>query len=119
MRFQTCSTRRGNRLPTTPSANTANSIGDDPSLIGFRLHDSPTWDVLKTRGLRGTDWVSEIAPSRFRPCPPGKRRYVEFLKERHGNDLAKATGYYGIQADSWEALPALPFTGVQIWANRR
>ena len=29
-------------------------------LIGYLWTDTPTWDVIKTRGLRGTDWVSQI-----------------------------------------------------------
>ena len=37
-------------------------------LIGYLWTDTPTWDVIKTRGLRGTDWVSEIRKQ------PGKRR---------------------------------------------
>jgi hypothetical protein len=33
---------------------------DDPMLVGWFWMDTPTWDVLRTRALRGTEWVSAV-----------------------------------------------------------
>ncbi len=80
-----CERHRGNRL-----------------LIGYLWTDTPTWDVIKTRGLRGTDWVSEIR--KLQANSPGRIRYAEFLESRYRGRLADLNSIYGLDLSSLAAL---------------
>ena len=53
-------------------------LRDDSFVIGYFWTDTPTWDLIKTRALRGTDWVSAL-----RALPPGsagRQTYATFLE---------------------------------------
>ena len=81
-------------------------------LIGYLWTDTPTWDVIKTRGLRGTDWVSEIR--RLSADSPGRRRYVEFLTSRYKDRLAELKSIYGLDLPSFAALDEADLSSVAI-----
>ena len=90
-----CEQHRGNRL-----------------LIGYLWTDTPTWDVIKTRGLRGTDWVSEI---RTLPADaPGRRRYAEYLRSIYRNRLRELNANYGLELKSLEELKDAELSSVAI-----
>ena len=81
-------------------------------LIGYFWTDTPTWDLVKTRGLRGTDWVSEI-----RQLPvgaPGRIRYTEFLAERYEGRLDDLNEVYGLQLDGLDQLATTNLTRIAI-----
>lgn len=83
---------------------------DDPLLIAYCWTDTPCWDLVRTRALRGTDWVSEV---RNLPSDaPGKRRYVAFLRERYQNDAQRLGKAYGLSLPSFDELPASDFRGL-------
>ena len=90
-----CQRHRGNRL-----------------LIGYLWTDTPTWDVIRTRGLRGTDWVSEIR--KLPSDAPGRRRYVQFLNSRYHDHLEKLNSLYGLDVSSFAALNAADLSKVAI-----
>jgi hypothetical protein len=90
-----CERHRGNRL-----------------LIGYLWTDTPTWDVVKTRGLRGTDWVSEIR--RLPADSSGRRRYAEFLTSRYRDRLAELNSIYGLDLPSFAALDEADLSSVAI-----
>jgi len=85
---------------------------DDPFLIGFRLHDAPTWDVFKTRALRGTEWVSEIR--RLDPDHAGKQQYVRFLQSRYQNDIHRCATLYDADAASFDDLLRWDFRRIPL-----
>lgn len=81
-------------------------------LIGYLWTDTPTWDIIKTRGLRGTDWVSEI---RKLPAEaPGHRRYLEFLQSRYQDRLDEFNAIYGLELLSLKKLDATDLSLVPI-----
>jgi hypothetical protein len=75
----------------------------DPFLIGYMWTDTPTWDLLKTRALRGTEWVSALRT--LPPAAPGRRAYADFLEERYANRLADLNhllcGPTALRASPW------------------
>ena len=85
---------------------------ENPFLIGYFWTDTPTWDVVKTRGLRGTDWVSEIR--KLPAKAPGRRRYAEFLAKRYDGRLADLNTIYGLELNSLEALATADLSRVAI-----
>ncbi len=75
---------------------------DDPLLVGWFWTDTPTWDVLRTRALRGTDWVSAM---RALPAGrPGREAYAAFLAARYANRLADLNSFYGLSFGSLATL---------------
>ncbi len=92
---QVCSRHRENRL-----------------LIGYFWTDTPTWDVVKTRGLRATDWVSEIR--RLPAASAGRRRYAEFLAARYQGRLDGLNLVYGLGLRGLEELAAADLSNVAI-----
>lgn len=71
----------------------------NPNLIGYYWTDTPQWNLKRSRKKRGTDWVSAI---RSLPAgAPGKKRYVEFLTDRHKDRLPEG---YHLQAGSADEL---------------
>lgn len=75
---------------------------DDPMLIGWFWTDTPTWDVLRTRALRGTDWVSAM---RALPAGrPGREAYAAFLAARYANRFADLNSFYGLSLGSPASL---------------
>jgi len=89
---------------------------DNRLLIGYFWTDTPTWDLVKTRALRGTEWVSEI-----RALPdgaPGKRRYAAFLAERYAGKLAELNGIYGLALDDLDELAGADLTRIAVGRHR-
>ncbi len=83
---------------------------DDPLLVGYCWTDTPCWDLVRTRALRTTDWVSEIR--KLGAEAPGKIRYVEFLKQRYQNDIRALSTTYGLSFPSFDALLSSNFRGL-------
>lgn len=75
---------------------------DEPMLVGWFWTDTPTWDVLRTRALRGTDWVSAV---RTLPAgSPGREAYAAFLVARYADRLADLNSFYGLSLGTFAAL---------------
>jgi hypothetical protein len=85
---------------------------DDPYLIGYHWTDTPTWDIRKTRIFRHTDWVSQIR--KLGATAPGKHRYIEFLRRRYDDDLARLNRAYGLDVKSFDALLVEDFNSVDL-----
>lgn len=66
----------------------------NPYFIGYSLADTPQWDLARSRATRGTDWVSAIRVLQF--DRPGKRAYLEFLRQRYPS------------AEAWSEVYNLP-----------
>lgn len=85
---------------------------ENRNLIGYLWIDTPTLDIFKTRGLRGTDWVTEL---RNRPPDsPGRQRYVRFVVKRYAGDVDKLKEYYGLQATAYDDLIDQDFSHVPL-----
>lgn len=83
---------------------------DTPNLIGYYYKDLPAWNLEAVRDLPEGNWVTF-----FRNLPadaPGKQRYLSFLRDRAGGDLAKFTKLYRVDADSWDAASKADFSKV-------
>ena len=85
---------------------------DNPFCVGYMWTDTPTWDLVKTRGLRGTDWVSAIRA--LPAASPGKKRYARFLAQRYAGRLAELNSLYGLSVDSLEELAATDFAHIAV-----
>jgi len=83
---------------------------DNPNLIGYFYMDLPAWNLEAVRDLPEGNWVTF-----FRNLPadaPGKQRYLSFLRERAGGELAKFTALYKVDAASWDAVAKADFSKV-------
>ncbi|MEM9480710.1 MAG: hypothetical protein AAGA58_13735 [Verrucomicrobiota bacterium] len=89
---------------------------DDPFLIGYLWTDTPTWSLLETRALRGTDWVTEIR--RLPADAPGRKAYADFLLERYANRLADLNQFYGLNLASLDELATADLQAVAIGRHR-
>lgn len=85
---------------------------ENPLLIGYFWTDTPTWDVVKTRGLRSTDWVSEIR--RLPAGSAGRRRYAEFLAAKYAGRLDGLNLIYGLKLRNLDELAAADLSKVAI-----
>ena len=85
---------------------------DNHFLIGYFWTDTPTWDLVKTRGLRGTDWVSAIR--QLPNTAPGKQRYASFLRDRYVDRLDELNTIYGLPLRSVEEVVDHDFKHVAI-----
>jgi hypothetical protein len=85
---------------------------DNRFLIGYFWTDTPTWDLVKTRALRGTDWVTEIR--RLPAGAPGRRRYAEFLAGRYAGRLADLNSFYALSIRQLSELAAIDLSNVAI-----
>jgi hypothetical protein len=86
--------------------------GQNRNLIGYLWIDTPTVDIFKTRGLRGTDWVTAI---RNRPPDsPGKQHYVRFLIDRYRGEPGKLREYYALQGTAYDELVGQDFSRVLL-----
>jgi len=85
---------------------------DNRLLIGYMWTDTPTWDVIKTRGLRGTDWVSEIR--KLPADAPGRRRYAEYLRSIYADRLQDLNDNYGLELASLDGLDEADLSTVAI-----
>ena len=87
-------------------------LRDDPNLIGYFWTDTPTWDLLKTRALRGTEWVSQI-----RALPggaPGRLAYARFLESRYRDRIGDLNQFYGLDLEDWSDLASTDLTRIAI-----
>lgn len=89
---------------------------DNRFLIGYFWTDTPTWDLVRTRGLRGTDWVSEIR--RLPATAPGRERYVRFLSERYSGKLDELNEIYGLALTVLEELTEADLAVIPIGRHR-
>lgn len=85
---------------------------DNRMLIGYLWTDTPTWDVIKTRGLRGTDWVTEVR--KLPADSPGRQRYAEFLRSRYQDRLSVLNSIYGLDLPSLDGVDGADLSAVAI-----
>ena len=85
-------------------------------LIGYFWTDTPTWDLVRTRGLRGTDWVSEIR--RLPASAAGRARYVRFLLERYAGKLDELNEIYGLELEGLDELAEAELGRIPIGRHR-
>lgn len=81
------------------------------TLIGILWGDLTQWDPELERREKGTDWLTYFRGLAGRT--PGKRAYVDFLIERHG-DIASIEKAYGIPVPSIEWLYSSVFLGLDL-----
>lgn len=89
---------------------------NDPLLIGYFWTDTPTWDLHKTRALRGTDWVSAI-----RQLPAGSaghQAYVSFLRKVYADQLSQLNNIYGLELSDLSELDSASFAEIAIGRHR-
>ncbi len=84
----------------------------NPMLVGYLWTDTPTWDLHKTRALRGTEWVSAIRELPFES--PGRQRYNRFLKQRYARDLPDLNTIYGLSLSHLDDLDETDLSQVAI-----
>ncbi|MEM6916997.1 MAG: hypothetical protein AAF491_10575 [Verrucomicrobiota bacterium] len=89
---------------------------DDPYLIGYLWTDTPTWSLLETRALRGTDWVSEIR--RLPPGAPGRKAYVEFIQGLYEGRLEELNEFYQLDLSALEDFASADLTTLPIGRHR-
>ncbi len=85
-------------------------------LVGYFWTDTPTWDIERTRALRGTDWVSAIR--KLEAAAPGKRRYAEFLAGRYRGRLEELNSIYGIELGSLDEIAGHGFERFAMGRHR-
>jgi hypothetical protein len=85
---------------------------DNRHLVGYFWTDTPTWDLVRTRALRSTDWVSEIR--RLPPDAPGRRRYAAFLSDRYAARAADLNSLYALSVTQMEELASADLSRVAI-----
>ncbi|MEM1441588.1 MAG: hypothetical protein AAGF67_04565 [Verrucomicrobiota bacterium] len=89
---------------------------DDPFLIGYMWTDTPTWSLLETRALRGTDWVTEM-----RKLPrgaPGRVAYLEFIQSRYEGRLDEFNEFYELELSSLEDFASADLSAIPIGRHR-
>ena len=87
-------------------------LRDDPFVIGYFWTDTPTWNLIKTRALRRTDWVSAL-----RELPPtarGRQAYAAFLEQRYVNRLDDLNTIYGLALTALEQLRDADLTAIAV-----
>ena len=97
---------------TTRIHTVAGATRNDPLLVGYFWTDTPTWDLHKTRALRGTEWVSAI-----RNLPsgsPGRDEYVSFLQKRYTGRLDDLNSVYGLSLSSLNELSTASLEDIAI-----
>ena len=94
----------------------AGETRNDPMLVGYFWTDTPTWDLHKTRALRGTDWVTAI---RCLPAgSPGRDTYASFLAKRYPDRLAELNSIYGLSLSSMRELATVSLENIAIGRHR-
>lgn len=94
----------------------AGETRNDPMLVGYFWTDTPTWDLHKTRAIRGTDWVSAI---RCLPAgSPGRDAYAAFLGKRYSDRLAELNSIYGLRLSSLRELATGSLEAIAIGRHR-
>lgn len=91
----------------------ARAVRDNPLVIGYSMTDTPRYDLDLCRTRRGNDWVSALR--RLPATAAGKRTYVAFLRERHGNDFERFRRAYRLASvDSFADLPDFDFAHLEL-----
>jgi hypothetical protein len=75
----------------------ARSVADNPWVLGIGGPDLQIWDGKLVRRYREQP-----------PGSPGRQRYTAFLRERHGDDIARVNATYGTSYASFAELAAQP-----------
>lgn len=92
------------RAVRTPIRQMCAPVKSNPNLVGYFWTDTPRWDLDTARRLVNDDWVSAIR--RNNGLYAGKRRYVEFLRDRHGASPEKFRAVYGMDLNAPAILDA-------------
>lgn len=87
-------------------------VKNNPNLIGYLWTDTPRWNLDIARRERANDWVS--AMRRLGPTAPGKRTYVNFLKERYKNNTNEFHTAYRISISTFDELRSIDFSGLEL-----
>ncbi len=93
-------------------AKVAAPLRDNPFVIGYFWTDTPTWDVIKTRGLRRTDWVSALRE--LPATAPGRQAYAAFLEQRYANRCDALNSIYGLALTSLTQLRDANLSAVAV-----
>ena len=82
----------------------------NPNVIGYYWNDIPLWSLERARSKKETDWVSYIRslPS----SAAGKIKYIEFLKQKYGEDVQEIANLYGEIASNWSELSVSKFENI-------
>ncbi len=83
-----------------------------PTLLGYNWTDTPRWDLDIARAERVVDWVTWMR--RLPGEAPGKRRYIEFLRDRYDDDAAAFGRAYQMRDVDFESLPDNSFHGLEV-----
>jgi len=75
---------------------------ENRNIIGYYWSDTPQWDIKRAREKRGTDWVTAIRS--LGKDSAGKKRYIDFLKERFKDDGEKVKLRYNLKTSDWEQM---------------
>ncbi|MDP1589209.1 MAG: hypothetical protein Q8M07_15775 [Prosthecobacter sp.] len=90
----------------------ATPLRDDPFIIGCFWTDTPTWDLLKTRALRGMNWVDAL---RALPATaPGRRAYAAFLEQRYADRLADLNTFYALAFTSLDQVRDADLSAIAV-----
>ncbi len=86
---------------------------DNPHHVAYATTDIPRWDLDRVRHFRADDWVSFIR--RQNSATRGKQRYLQFLRERHDEDLEAFKRAYRLPSlSSFDALADFSFEGLEL-----
>jgi hypothetical protein len=99
------------RAVRTPIRQMCEHVKSNPNLVGYFWTNAPRWDIDTARRLVNDDWVSAIR--RNNGLYAGKRRYIDFLRERHGANPEKFRKIYGIDLNDPSVLDA-DFAGLPL-----
>jgi hypothetical protein len=97
---------------TARITKTAIPLREDPFVIGYFWTDTPTWDLIKTRALRGTDWVSALRA--LPPTASGRQAYATFLERRYANRLGDLNTIYGLALTTPGQLRDADLTAIAV-----
>ncbi|MBN2450640.1 MAG: hypothetical protein JXR77_09635, partial [Lentisphaeria bacterium] len=76
---------------------------EDPALIGYLLNDVPEWPRPGHCSKRRTrDWIGVLKGGGRES--PGKRRFVELLRDRHGGQIDSVNRIYGTRFHDLEQI---------------
>ncbi|MSU50859.1 MAG: hypothetical protein EXS37_17520 [Opitutus sp.] len=87
-------------------------LRDDPFVIGYFWTDTPTWDLIKTRALRGTDWVCAMRALPARA--PGREAYAGFIEKRYVGRLEVLNTIYGLALTALDQIRDANLTAIAV-----
>ncbi len=80
---------------------------DNKNLIGYMWTDLPVWTLDEKPGI---NWL--VFMRNLNSKAPGKRAYVDYLKQRYQGDFVKFKSIYNSDASSWEELLTSSFDNI-------